>query len=387
MLVNVGKSFSRSNYTNQAKYYFKSLYQLTRNSEPKQRDLFLFNYLWSYLQHEDYTGTLEQIYKAELLDNLDSYSTQIKFWIAYTFQKNDEYKIAHYIYSKIISENPLDYYSIMADSLLKYNKYSFVRKLVNSNSKSKTKPAIKLSRAIRQQIDEASLLHYIGCHRIAIQQIKKLLSEHSPLMQARVPAALSNKKAAILDNILTFLKDQKLFLPLFQTVFSNASSIHQTTLQGLVKYLFPFEYYANIKQQTKKVNPIVILSLIRQESSFNPYAKSTPGAKGLMQLMPQTATEMKISHLNNIYKPKENIKIGIKYFAHLMDRFDNNLIYSLAAYNAGPTRVSKWISNIFTNSNPLITIENIPYKETRKYVKLIYRNIFFYNLLLEIKKM
>jgi len=100
----------------------------------------------------------------------------------------------------------------------------------------------------------------------------------------------------------------------------------------------------------------------------------------------ERAVEMNDTSLLPEYNPKENIKIGIRYFEYLMKTFNNNLIYSLAAYNAGPSKVKSWITTIFNNSNPLIAIENIPYKETRKYVKLIYRNIFFYNLLFEMNK-
>ena len=66
-----------------------------------------------------------------------------------------------------------------------------------------------------------------------------------------------------------------------------------------------------------------------------------------------------------------------------MRKFDGNLIYTLSAYNAGPTKTASWIKNVFVESDPLKLIEEIPYKETRMYVKLIYRNMYFYQFLYE----
>ena len=126
----------------------------------------------------------------------------------------------------------------------------------------------------------------------------------------------------------------------------------------------------------------LILALIRQESAFNPQARSMVGAQGLMQLMPNTARQfnrrLKRSSLN---KPQLNLKIGIKYLKQLIKKYDGNLVFVLAAYNAGERRIRNWRKNIFSAEKPLFMIESIPFKETRYYIKLIYRNIFFYKLL------
>ena len=137
-----------------------------------------------------------------------------------------------------------------------------------------------------------------------------------------------------------------------------------------------------IENIDKIIDPLVVLSLIRQESAFNPRAKSIVGARGLMQLMPQTAkrfnTKIRPHHLK---KPKLNIRIGTKLLRKLLKRYDGNLIHALAAYNAGERNANKWIKDRFTGTDAEDVIEEIPFKETRLYVKLIYRNLFFYNML------
>jgi len=99
----------------------------------------------------------------------------------------------------------------------------------------------------------------------------------------------------------------------------------------------------------------LIKAMIRAESGFNPNAVSRKGAKGLMQLMPETAQRMNVS---NIFNPRENIDGGVRYFKYLLSLFDNDLRLSLAAYNAGENLVSE-----------LGTIP--PYQETVDYVQRV----------------
>jgi len=155
----------------------------------------------------------------------------------------------------------------------------------------------------------------------------------------------------------------------------------------LLETLYPKPYLELLTKTIKKQNfdPIIVLSLIRQESVFNPEARSPVGARGLMQLMPRTARRYKKSVGDKqLVNPELNIELGTKYFTTLMKRYDGNLVYVLAAYNAGEARVERWKSQYFDSEQSILkNIEAIPFLETRNYVKLIFRNIFFYKLLLE----
>jgi len=99
----------------------------------------------------------------------------------------------------------------------------------------------------------------------------------------------------------------------------------------------------------------LVKAIIRAESGFNPYAISRKGARGLMQLMPETAQRMNVS---NIFDPKDNIEGGIRYLKYLFSLFNNDLRLSLAAYNAGENIVAQ--------------VKGIPpYRETVDYVKKV----------------
>ena len=114
-------------------------------------------------------------------------------------------------------------------------------------------------------------------------------------------------------------------------------------------------------------------AIARQESAYQPHARSHVGARGLMQLMPKTAQSTakhhNISYKNSsdLYQPETNINIGVAYLAEMQEKFDNNQIYATAAYNAGPHRVKQWLKQ--RGELPVdIWIETIPFSETRRYV-------------------
>jgi soluble lytic murein transglycosylase len=133
------------------------------------------------------------------------------------------------------------------------------------------------------------------------------------------------------------------------------------------------------------LDPALVASLIRQESNFNPRATSPVGARGLMQLMPPVGRTLARSKGiagytdESLYDPAINIKLGTTHLAALLRR-TSNLERVLAAYNAGESRVARWITKAGA-SDPEIFTERIPFVETRDYVRAIVRNRAFYGML------
>ena len=166
---------------------------------------------------------------------------------------------------------------------------------------------------------------------------------------------------------------------------------------GMERILFPKSYTDEVLRYSDKVgiDPDYILSIIRQESVFNPRARSPVGASGLMQLMPQTA-KLEAASLRKDYLSVEgkkamtrealnkgrlfdadvNLALGVHHVHRLMQRYRNPVLV-LAAYNANPRAADRWLTKL-SGADPLLFIENIPYKETRAYVKLVLRNYFYY---------
>ena len=148
-----------------------------------------------------------------------------------------------------------------------------------------------------------------------------------------------------------------------------------------VELRFPKAFDKKINQHAKKheINPAWAFAIARRESSFMTDAHSPVGAKGLMQLMPKTAKQLKRGSVSRqyLYNADNNIKLGTKYLRKLLDKNKGNQVLATASYNAGPYRVKKWLKN--ASAMPAdIWIETIPFKETRNYVKsvLAYQEIY-----------
>lgn len=150
---------------------------------------------------------------------------------------------------------------------------------------------------------------------------------------------------------------------------------------------FPLAHIDEFSKAAQKnhINQNWIYGIARQESAFMHDARSSAGATGLMQLMPATARgisrQMRVRYNHrHLIQPEYNINLGSGYLKQLAKRFNNNKVLATAAYNAGPTNVKRWLKR---HQGPIDQwIENIPFSETREYVKrvLTYSVIYSYRL-------
>ena len=152
--------------------------------------------------------------------------------------------------------------------------------------------------------------------------------------------------------------------------------------------LFPLPYSRQLRKRAAphRLDPYLLAGLIRQESEFNAGAKSRAGALGLMQIMPRTgralARRVGIKSLatRQLYNPDLSLRLGTLHFRSVLNQFEGQLEYSLAAYNAGEHRVEKWMTwGDF--SEPEVFVETIPFTETRGYVQAVLRNAEVYRRL------
>lgn len=150
---------------------------------------------------------------------------------------------------------------------------------------------------------------------------------------------------------------------------------------------YPLRYAKELRSRADhwKLNPYLVAGLIRQESAFVARTRSSVGARGLMQVMP--ATGRALARLEGIrfqtsrlYEPTVSIRFGTRYLRQILDEFADRPELALAGYNAGPHRVRRWTGRDYTLPAEQF-IEEIPFTETRNYVKLVMRNEALYRRL------
>lgn len=172
--------------------------------------------------------------------------------------------------------------------------------------------------------------------------------------------------------------------------FANAIGFGQNadgtqTLERL-RIRYPLAYWDVVKPvaEANEIDPYLILSVARQESTYRPALSSSAGAVGIMQLMPSTAKyladqypDIDASERFQLMQPRTSIKFGARYLKRMLDRSDGNLVYALASYNAGPGNCDKWRRR-FRGYDMAEFVESIPFSETRNYVKRVLANYATY---------
>lgn len=212
----------------------------------------------------------------------------------------------------------------------------------------------------------AYLLLKVGQRVLAEQELMKINPQKDTEMEEALLAfAAYHKLPALLFRMSTSIRDEN-------NNYYNAA-------------LYPQGAWEEYNDHA--VDEALIHAFIRQESRFDPHARSHIGASGLMQVMPTTAEFMTGEKVNgrNRYKllhPDRNVDIGSKYIKWLLDldMIDNNLFKMVISYNAGQGNMARWWEKVDHQNDPLLFIELIPVAETRHFVEKVMANFWLYRI-------
>jgi TolA-binding protein len=291
------------------------------------------------------------------------YRTQ--FLMAEHLTKRQNHDDAKPFYQNIVNDVPLSFYAVVASERLAQP----LRDRVKKDPIKIDREAFGLTLPEKRSLERLQLLFDLKHH-------DELTLEIEAFTRHRF---YSNDLVIYLMSLLT-RSDQNL------SAFRFANELIQRRYDGLLQQelidmIFPDRYSKDIETYSiqNRLDPLMVASLIKQESGFRAPILSSSGALGLMQLMPFTAIEVDPEvPLSQLKDPSVNIRLGTQYLASLMERYNNNIVYSLAAYNAGPNRVAKWRKDSKVDADMIEFIESIPFRETRDYVMSILRNRYWY---------
>ena len=383
-LILAGKRMVRLNKMNLALEFFKTSQEIIPGNNKFESS---FQRLFTLLLDNKVYEGMNYIKKQEIIEDFPQLGSKFQFWIARTFEFNKEYAKAKQLYLKIIDSNPLSFYAILAlDSLKKFQSH-YNHELLIKNEQEKDSFEAKFTpeaqKNLKRMVYFAKADYVLFVSKMINYILNESVKNFHKLKSDDYPEAEQHLFITLIDTLSKNSRHLEAFKLASQLVDRDELNLNHSVL----KILFPKKFLKEIETGRPSFDPLIVLGLIRQESAFDPRAKSRVGARGLMQIMPATARRyQKLKSRNKLYDVKLNLKIGIKYLEKLLKDNEGNLIWALAAYNAGEGNLRRWKKYILKSNDPVTNIELIPFKETRNYVKLVYRNLYFYNLLKGNKK-
>lgn len=348
------------------------LYELI--SQDYQTSIWASNALWEvfwYNYQEGHYRTCEKLAKKHMDLYKDTQDApRIAYWYAKTLLKTRNNQNAREVFYNIISDYPLSYYSFLSARQLKMSKAKkmILRKEITSyNIDNLNKILFNKDKALIT-LANSNDWELIEDFKIDDEYIKSWIAHK----KKNYPLSINIAK-------------QKLFEEKEEEIEINYESKEKDINfpNKMLKLIYPILYEKEINKYAKRYaqSPYLFLSLVREESHFDKNAKSSVGALGLSQLMPDTANfiEKKSISKDTLLTSENNIQIGLNYFSYLVNLFNNDEYLAILAYNAGPGNIKKWMSAPDIKSDEIdVFVENIPYLETKNYIKKILSSYWTY---------
>lgn len=336
-----------------------------------------WNLLWSFYRRGRTEEAAAGFEKAARENPASPEHARFLFWAARAQEKSGRTREAEALYRQVLLGYKNSYYGRQAQTHLVQ-----VAPGAGAAALSEGRDGIDLSGAIRVVRQE----------RLArIGQLLVLGLGDEAEREAETGVAGHEDDAAF-QAVFAWLQFQRGRYGLAITAMRRAFPFHVAATGDLLpedvwRILYPLKYrdYVERYSQQRGLDPYLVAAVIRQESTFLAGVRSRAGADGLMQIMPYTGrvlarSQGKAFRRSSLYDPETNIRYGTIYLKQMIDRFGGRVDYALASYNAGPNRVVKWTGMDLTLDSEVF-IEEIPFTETRDYVRAVLRNETLYRRL------
>jgi len=347
--------------------------------------------VFSFVQ-KDYKACLSEFYRF-LVDYNESRSAESAiYWIAKCYEKLGDRAHALYLYERaqILLNN--SYYGQRAREAAEefQNQATAANKTYTGIDFDEIVHALNSFTASQVSITEPS-----GQAAEAIERARQLMAANLPdlaISELRwgLKSSPDNKAISYVMACAYRIKGDRVgTISTLRRAFPDYTNYLQDNLPGEVwDLLFPKLYGDIVSSYAAKNNldPNLIFGLIRQESAFNEMALSSANARGLMQILPSTGRMISrkagVASFNTkmLYRADANIPIGTYYLNSLLKSYNGKVELALAAYNAGNSRVDRWLKT-FGTSDMSEFVECIPFSETRDYIKRVFTNKAHYALL------
>ena len=288
--------------------------------------------------------------------NNPNFTVKLNYWKAKALQNLNHTSEANELFASIFSSDPFGYYGIISTIDLKT-------------------PLTPITpHAIDKTPTGINILDWL----ISMDE-KKLSAKYLKEINPQFKTTPEREKA------MPIYAQTEWFQGGMRQLYNLKMSSRNAITEKYINIIFPTPYMDSVEKLSEKyaVPKELIYGITRQESAFVPSERSWADAFGLMQLIPERASELsrkyKIPYhdYNDLYDPEINLEMGTALLKNLREKFNSKFAQSVAAYNANEKTIAIWEKERF-NGNYFEFIEMIPYEETRNYIKLVFRNFIIY---------
>lgn len=351
-------------------------FKLAQSQAPESSELFeKINWAlaWNLRKQGKLADAVEMFRVAYSASQNEFAKARFLYWQARTLHELKDTAPAEQVFTQLIEQDPLGYYGLLAHRALS-------RPIVFVKPKEKTSAPIKLTKNYLNEVEFRWLIS------LGENDLARLMLDQT------IDGLKKSEKTAFDEDLWTEILGLYAQTGDYQRLYERLGKLPAAQRQQILEHhpelLFPqpFESQVTAAANRHAVPAELILAIMRQESSFNPRARSIADAFGLMQLLPSVASRMagesklKYEKAEDLFTPDINISLGAYHLKELQDRFKGQLILAIASYNASERAIRNWLTTHY-RGDAVSFIEEIPYEETRGYVRLVIRNLIFYQLL------
>ena len=276
----------------------------------------------------------------------------VMYWIGKIYERKNNKIFANNYYKSVIAQYPDSYYSYRAFAKLNKDKDLFI------DTNIKNKPVV-FPCENKNERNMASKLITIGDYDFVSELYKG---------NKFVESWIYYKQGKYVQSAIIAEKTMKKIYP--KPKFDDVRW----------RLVYPLHYFEYVEKYKGNQDPFILLSIMREESHFNPDIVSPVGAVGLMQLMPATANEIAKSYgiSNDLLNPESNIRLGSLFYSQMKNKLWNKDTYAVLAYNGGGGSVVNWVNTLkYEDIDDFV--EKIPYPETQSYVKKVLKSYWCYS--------
>jgi soluble lytic murein transglycosylase len=373
-LYYIGRYHRELNDSKSALQAYEKLVSLYPNSELYPEAIWLTGNM--YYKQGNYAAAYASLGQALKLPP-EKTTDKLIFWAAKCADKIGKHEAAVAAYKMTINRFDHSYYGYRArEELRKYGIH------IKANTVPDVSEIIEVING--ESIETAS--HEQKYRELLALGLGDEAAEEASFLVEKVP--LSKKDKALIAKYHAYVMKGKFSKPIW---FADRK-INEAVLSGtlsqvdprLWRFSYPRGYWKYVQKYSKEygLDPYLVYAVIREESRFKSRALSRSWAHGLMQIIPSTGRSLSrllgMSYSRwKLYNPRVNIQMGTYYLANLIKRFDGSVELALAGYNGGPVRVKKWLKK-YKKIDIDEFVEDIPFRETRNYVKKVIKSYYGY---------